>query len=115
MDPSRAQGYDSLVIEEELVHRTLGWWMGAEGGVFLKAVPEKRSNAALRHGQRLRVRANRPAGSQRGHVDKTHIIVPGPKQLLGSVEGEGCDGCGHRLPARWREQLTTQLQRTPSG
>lgn len=40
----------------------------------------------------------------------TYISVAGPQQLLGDIERERRDDRGHRLPAWWREELTTQLQ-----
>lgn len=41
--------------------------------------------------------------------DETHICIASPQQLLARVESEGGDNRGNRLPARWREELTTQL------
>lgn len=99
--------------------RALGWRVRAKGGIFLKIISVKRGNTALciknaasgcqillrlHSGARARVcvKSNRVA-------DSTHITISGPKELLTGIEGEGCDDRGHRLPARWREELTTQL------
>lgn len=61
-----------------------------------------------------RPRAEEREREERKGITSTYISISGPQQLLGRIEGEGRDDRGHRLPARWREELTTQLSRKPS-
>lgn len=47
MDASGAQCENPFLIEQQLVHRTLGRWVRAEGCVFLKVIRIEGCNTAL--------------------------------------------------------------------
>lgn len=122
MDAPGAQGEDTFFIEQQLVDGTLGMWVGEEGGIFLQVVSVKRGDAALEDGSSGRTRGRKRTASRVvSREGETHICIASPYQLLARVEGAGGDNRGKRLPARWREELTTQLvvvvtdQKDPMG
>lgn len=77
--------------------------MDVEGGVFLQCATVERCNAAL--GKR-----SETGDSFKLATWRLYLIIAGPQQFLGGVEGERGDVVrAQRRPARWREELTTQL------
>lgn len=71
VDASGAQCENTLLIEQQLVHRTLGRWVRAEGCIFLEVICIEGCNTALGNCQESR--CDREWGLKRSSGSSVHI------------------------------------------